>query len=263
MRRRSSRLSCRDGACCVCRLSYVHTSCLTWRPPPARLAPATSSAAVRAGRLGSELVPSLFAPFELNLMRGPSRGTCNLRGSLALAPTTLPAWTSPANAQPPRSPSWPCLPASRAECSRPKPAAASAPVTESRPRRTTASGSLWRSWRCHGLIASGAPRGRGGARTRAFDRDTRAPRRPRRHVLEANPDDAGMPLVAKRVGVSERRLRQLFNEHVGVSPKRVARIARIRRTASEPRYCIGGCSACAAEKRLQQDQRLILNAELR
>lgn len=39
----------------------------------------------------------------------------------------------------------------------------------------------------------------------------------------------GILALAKRLGVGERRLREAFREHVGVTPKRYARIARIRR----------------------------------
>jgi len=40
---------------------------------------------------------------------------------------------------------------------------------------------------------------------------------------------AGILALAGRLGVGERTLRQSFREHVGISPKRYARIARIRR----------------------------------
>lgn len=43
---------------------------------------------------------------------------------------------------------------------------------------------------------------------------------------------AGIPALAKRLGVSERTLREAFREHIGLSPKRYARIARIRRVVS-------------------------------
>lgn len=43
---------------------------------------------------------------------------------------------------------------------------------------------------------------------------------------------AGILALAKRFGVGERTLREAFREHVGISPKRYARIARIRRVAS-------------------------------
>jgi len=64
-----------------------------------------------------------------------------------------------------------------------------------------------------------------GARTQLVVRAARA--------LEASADDIeAIPAVAKRVGVSERHLRQLFRDEVGVSPKRFARIARIRRAVA-------------------------------
>jgi AraC-like DNA-binding protein len=39
----------------------------------------------------------------------------------------------------------------------------------------------------------------------------------------------GILALAERLGVNERTLRQSFREHIGISPKRYARIARIRR----------------------------------
>lgn len=42
----------------------------------------------------------------------------------------------------------------------------------------------------------------------------------------------GIPALAKRLGVGERTLREAFREHIGISPKRYARIARIRQVVS-------------------------------
>lgn len=42
----------------------------------------------------------------------------------------------------------------------------------------------------------------------------------------------GILALAKRLGVAERTLRQSFREHIGISPKRYARMARIRRLVS-------------------------------
>jgi transcriptional regulator GlxA family with amidase domain len=39
--------------------------------------------------------------------------------------------------------------------------------------------------------------------------------------------------LARRLGVSERQLRQVFREEIGISPKRYARIARIRRVVAK------------------------------
>lgn len=50
-------------------------------------------------------------------------------------------------------------------------------------------------------------------------------------VLESD-DPASVNDLASQLGVSERRLRQFFTEEIGVSPKRMARIARIRRAVS-------------------------------
>ncbi|WP_437531993.1 AraC family transcriptional regulator [Sorangium sp. So ce726] len=48
----------------------------------------------------------------------------------------------------------------------------------------------------------------------------------------ASPDsDASIPALARRLRVAERTLRALFHEEIGISPKRYARIARIRRAA--------------------------------
>jgi AraC-like DNA-binding protein len=41
-----------------------------------------------------------------------------------------------------------------------------------------------------------------------------------------------IPALARRLGVSERQLRQVFHEEIGVSPKRYARIARVRRAVA-------------------------------
>jgi AraC-like DNA-binding protein len=57
-----------------------------------------------------------------------------------------------------------------------------------------------------------------------------------RHAARALQSGAGATTgilaLAKRLGVSERTLRQSFREHIGISPKRYARIARIRRVVS-------------------------------
>jgi AraC-like DNA-binding protein len=45
-------------------------------------------------------------------------------------------------------------------------------------------------------------------------------------------EDAQIHALARRLGVSERQLRQVFHEEMGISPKRYARIARIRRAAA-------------------------------
>ncbi|WP_169927940.1 helix-turn-helix domain-containing protein [Labilithrix luteola] len=45
-------------------------------------------------------------------------------------------------------------------------------------------------------------------------------------------DPSSVNDLASRLGVSERRLRQFFSDEIGVSPKRMARIARIRRAVS-------------------------------
>ncbi|WP_394846082.1 AraC family transcriptional regulator [Pendulispora brunnea] len=52
------------------------------------------------------------------------------------------------------------------------------------------------------------------------------------HELEGAPH---VPLseVAARLGVAERRFRQVFREEIGLSPKRFARIARIRRVLAK------------------------------
>jgi AraC-like DNA-binding protein len=42
----------------------------------------------------------------------------------------------------------------------------------------------------------------------------------------------GILALAKRLGAGERALRQSFREHIGISPKRYARIARISRVVS-------------------------------
>ncbi len=55
-----------------------------------------------------------------------------------------------------------------------------------------------------------------------------------RHAARALEKDAGgndLRALARRLGAGERTLRQAFHEHVGVSPKRYARIARIRGVA--------------------------------
>jgi methylphosphotriester-DNA--protein-cysteine methyltransferase len=51
-------------------------------------------------------------------------------------------------------------------------------------------------------------------------------------ALERCAGATGVLALAKRLGVGERALRESFREHIGVSPKRYARIARIRRVAS-------------------------------
>ncbi|WP_437865321.1 helix-turn-helix domain-containing protein [Sorangium sp. So ce363] len=43
--------------------------------------------------------------------------------------------------------------------------------------------------------------------------------------------DASIPALARHLRVAERTLRALFHEEIGISPKRYARIARIRRAA--------------------------------
>jgi AraC-like DNA-binding protein len=57
-----------------------------------------------------------------------------------------------------------------------------------------------------------------------------------RHATHALDRGAGATasilVLAKRLGVGERALRESFREHVGISPKRYARIARIRRVVS-------------------------------
>jgi AraC-like DNA-binding protein len=57
-----------------------------------------------------------------------------------------------------------------------------------------------------------------------------------RHATRALGQDTGKATgilaLAERLGVGERALRQAFREHIGISPKRYARIARIRRVAS-------------------------------
>lgn len=50
-------------------------------------------------------------------------------------------------------------------------------------------------------------------------------------VLRAHP--ANVQRLAGDLGVSERSLRQAFADHVGTSPKRFARIARVRRVVAE------------------------------
>lgn len=45
-------------------------------------------------------------------------------------------------------------------------------------------------------------------------------------------EHASVSDLASRLGVSERRLRQFFADEIGVSPKRMARIARIRRAVA-------------------------------
>jgi AraC-like DNA-binding protein len=79
-------------------------------------------------------------------------------------------------------------------------------------------------------------------------------------ALEASSDATlGIPGVARRVGVSERQLRQLFHEDVGVSPKRFARIARIRRAVANAGRV--GWAALAAENGFYDQAHL--NAEFR
>ncbi len=79
-------------------------------------------------------------------------------------------------------------------------------------------------------------------------------------ALEANADEvAGVAAVAKSIGVSERQLRQLFRDDVGISPKRFARIARIRRAAANAGRL--GWAALAAEHGFYDQAHL--NAEFR
>ena len=79
-------------------------------------------------------------------------------------------------------------------------------------------------------------------------------------ALEANSDTTlGIPPVAKGIGVSERQLRQLFHDDVGVSPKRFARIARIRRAVAHAGQL--GWAALAAENGFYDQAHL--NAEFR
>lgn len=80
------------------------------------------------------------------------------------------------------------------------------------------------------------------------------------HALEENVDDpTRIPAIAERVGVSERQLRQVFRDDVGLSPKRFARIARIRRAAANAGRV--GLAALAAENGFYDQAHL--NAEFR
>ena len=51
-------------------------------------------------------------------------------------------------------------------------------------------------------------------------------------MLNANGGELPIPAVAAEVGVSERQLERLFDEHVGYGPKAFARVARLRRATS-------------------------------
>ncbi len=73
---------------------------------------------------------------------------------------------------------------------------------------------------CHRLRASDAPASRPGLLTRAVGR------------LDAGADRIA-PL-ASELGVSERHLRRLFMEELGMAPKLYARIARLRRVIEQP-----------------------------
>jgi AraC-like DNA-binding protein len=54
-----------------------------------------------------------------------------------------------------------------------------------------------------------------------------------------------VPALAKRLAVSERHLRNLFTDGVGLSPKHLARIERVRRVLARPRQ--GNWAQLAAE----------------
>jgi AraC-like DNA-binding protein len=71
------------------------------------------------------------------------------------------------------------------------------------------------------------PRMRDGARARGARLARRAA-----EVLRATPA-ANIRRLAEDLGASERSLRQAFLDHVGASPKRFARIARVRRAVAD------------------------------
>jgi AraC-like DNA-binding protein len=68
-----------------------------------------------------------------------------------------------------------------------------------------------------------------------------------------------IPALARGLGVGERRLREAFREHIGVSPKRYVRIERIRRVVSQAGR--GGLADLALEHGFYDQAHL--NAEFR
>jgi AraC-like DNA-binding protein len=66
----------------------------------------------------------------------------------------------------------------------------------------------------------------------AGDRGATLARRAIETLELAAPEAANIGRLARDLGASERSLRQAFHDHVGVSPKRYMRIARIRRVVA-------------------------------
>jgi AraC-like DNA-binding protein len=96
-------------------------------------------------------------------------------------------------------------------------------------------------------------------RSVAGDRGARLARRAAATLAMAAPEVANIGGLARDLGASERSLRQAFHDHIGISPKRFMRIARIRRVLA--RAGSGGWARLAVEHGFYDQAHL--NAEFR